>query len=271
MTDIAQGFRNADGEMLPELTHCLDALNDLAFFRSYKAATWAALDVREGDRLLDVACGTGFDVIELARRFPAAEILGVDRSEGLLGVARSRAQGLANVTLLQADADRLPLQTDAFDGARIDRALQHIEDPRASLREMVRVTRPGGRIVAAEPDWGTFVLYNGPGVASAKMSDVWLRSFRNPLIGRELGVMLDACGVTDLQSEAHALATSDLACADAVFDLPRLTSNCVKAGVLTQDEADLWRENAKAASEKGAFLAGVNILTFHGTVAAKAA
>ncbi|ACK49096.1 Methyltransferase type 11 [Methylocella silvestris BL2] len=268
MTDIAQGFRDADGGMLQELTHCLGVLNDLPLFRSYKARTWAALGVRDGDKVVDVACGTGFDVIEMAKRFPAAEIFGVDRSEGLLGAARSRAQGLGNVRFLQANADRLPLQTDAFDGARIDRALQHIEDPRASLREMVRVTRPGGRIVAAEPDWGTFVLYNGAGAASAKMSEVWLRSFRNPFVGRELGVMLDECGVTDLQCEAHALATTDLACADAVFDLPRLCRNCVEAGVLTPQQADLWRENALAVSEKGAFFAGVNILTFHGTVSA---
>src|SRR5271166_1971876 len=74
VTDIALGFRNADGEMLKDLAECLDFLNDLPFFQSYKAHTWAALDIRSGDKILDVACGIGFDVIEMAKRFPAAEI-----------------------------------------------------------------------------------------------------------------------------------------------------------------------------------------------------
>ncbi len=91
VTDIALGFRNAGGELLKELAKCLDFLNDLPFFQSYKAHTWAALDIRSGDKILDVACRIGFDVIEMAKRFPAAEIWGVDISEGFLAIAGSRS------------------------------------------------------------------------------------------------------------------------------------------------------------------------------------
>jgi 2-polyprenyl-3-methyl-5-hydroxy-6-metoxy-1,4-benzoquinol methylase len=63
MNDIALGFRNADGEMLNELVHCLDFMNGLPFFKAYKAHTWETLKIRSGQKILDVACGIGFDVI----------------------------------------------------------------------------------------------------------------------------------------------------------------------------------------------------------------
>lgn len=88
---------------------------------------------------MDVACGIGFDVIEMAKRFPAAEIWGVDISESFLAIARSRSENLANIKFVQGDGGHLPLPTHEFDGVRIDRSLQHMEDPRAAIKEMVRV------------------------------------------------------------------------------------------------------------------------------------
>jgi ubiquinone/menaquinone biosynthesis C-methylase UbiE len=151
MIDIALGFRNADGEILSELVHCLDFMNGLPFFKAYKAHTWERLKIRSGQKLLDVACGIGFDVIEMAKRFPSADLLGVDSSEGFLEIAKSRAGNLTNVKFLQGNGDRLPLplHDNEFDGVRIDRSLQHMKDTRSAIKEMVRVTRPEGHIVAA--------------------------------------------------------------------------------------------------------------------------
>jgi len=99
----------------------------------------------------------------MAIRFPNADFLGLDSSEGFLEIAKSRAGNLTNVKFLQGNGDRLPLPLpdNEFDGVRIDRSLQHMKDPHSAIKEMVRVTRPEGHIVAAEPDWETFVLYNG--------------------------------------------------------------------------------------------------------------
>ena len=183
MTDIGLGFRDADGGMLRELTRCLDFLNDLPFFKAYKAATWAALDIGAGDSILDVACGAGFDLIEMARRHPSAAFCGTDRSGGLLAIAKTRAvaAGLGDARFVRGEAARLPFKAGAFDGVRIDRALQHIEDPEEAVAEMVRVTRPGGRIVAAEPDWGAYILFNGDRDASEKLAARWRNRSAIPL------------------------------------------------------------------------------------------
>lgn len=267
MTDIGLGFRDADGGMLRELTRCLDFLNDLPFFKAYKAATWAALDIGAGDSILDVACGAGFDLIEMARRHPSAAFCGTDRSGGLLAIAKTRAAaaGLGDARFVRGEAARLPFKAGAFDGVRIDRALQHIEDPEEAVAEMVRVTRPGGRIVAAEPDWGAYILFNGDRDASEKLAARWRQSIRNPFVARELGSLLSRCGVTNLRGETHAFSTTDYKCAASVFDLERLLGRAVESGALSPEKTKRWKIDAQSASGKGAFLAALTVVVFSGS------
>jgi ubiquinone/menaquinone biosynthesis C-methylase UbiE len=161
VSDIASSFRHTVGALKPALVNCLDFMNALPFFRAYKSHSWDALQITSDKKILDVACGVGFDVVEMAKKFPCAHFSGVDISEGFLQVARDRASGLRNADFFQGDAASLPFPNHCFDGVRIDRSLQHIKQPLAVIEEMVRVTRSKGRIVVSEPDWGTFIVYDG--------------------------------------------------------------------------------------------------------------
>jgi len=261
MNDIALGFRNADGEMLNELVHCLDFMNGLPFFKAYKARTWETFKIRSGQKILDVACGIGFDVIEMAKRYPSAKFVGVDISEGFLEIAKSRAGNLANVKFLQGNSDGvpLPLPENEFDGVRIDRSLQHMKDPHSAIKEMVRVTRPGGHIVAAEPDWGTFILYNGDLDVGTTLAKQFKGSIRNPYVGRELGMLFTECGVVNPQCDIHAFCTADFKCATVVFDLARVRDRCIKLGILTSEDARRWWLASEEASERGIFFASRSI------------
>lgn len=266
-TDIASSFRDADGAMRSELTRCLDFMNATPFFKRYKEESWDALQLSGKARILDVACGVGFDVVELARRYPSAEVYGLDPSLGFLALAQERAQGLANARFVAGDSRRLPFADNRFDAARIDRSLQHIARPIEALREMVRVTREGGRIVVAEPDWGTFFVYNGDLETGGKIAGFWEKSFANPFIGREAGALLRQCGVERLDCRAHALIVRSIEAAEIIFDLTRVTENCVSAKVLTREAAERWRQATQAACESGGFLAGLNIMLWEGLVA----
>jgi SAM-dependent methyltransferase len=178
----------------------------LPFFKAYKAHTWERLKIGSGQKILDVACGIEFDVIKMAIRFPSADFWGLDSSVGFLEIAKSRAGNLTNVKFLQGNGDRhpLPLPENEFDGVRIDRSLQHMKDPHSAIKEMVRVTRPEGHLVAAEPDWETFVLYNGDLDIGAKLAKQFKGSIRNPYVGRELGMIFTKCGVVNPQCNIHA-------------------------------------------------------------------
>ena len=111
--------------------------------RYWRRVTRAALDVGPADAVLDLAAGTAVSTQECARS--GAWCLAADFSVGMLHAGRSRA-----VPKVAADATRLPFGDGVFDAVTISFGLRNIVDHVAGLREMARVTRPGGRLVVCE-------------------------------------------------------------------------------------------------------------------------
>lgn len=110
--------------------------------------TLAGLQLPSGGRLLDVGCGTGLLLRDAASRFPGAELIGVDRSSGMLRVAEARG---TPATLLCADAARLPLADASCDAVVTASSLHFWSDPDEGVREIARVARTGAAIVVT--DW----------------------------------------------------------------------------------------------------------------------
>ncbi len=100
-----------------------------------------------GDRVLDVATGTGAVARELIRQKGCA-VVGIDQSPGMLAEARRRLGGSAE--LVEASAERLPFDDGAFDALTFTYLLRYVDDPAAVLRELARVVRPGGTVAGLE-------------------------------------------------------------------------------------------------------------------------
>jgi len=118
-------------------------------WRSFLASRVA---VGPGDTVLDVACGTGAVAVEVARRH-GCRVVGVDQSPEMLaeGHRRVDAAGLGDrVELREARAEKLPFEDGAFDGLTFTCLLRYVDDPAATMRELARVVRPGGRIAMLE-------------------------------------------------------------------------------------------------------------------------
>jgi demethylmenaquinone methyltransferase / 2-methoxy-6-polyprenyl-1,4-benzoquinol methylase len=118
----------------------------------WRRATSRAVDARPGERVLDLAAGTGVSTVELAA--DGAWCLAADFSLGMLRSGLHRG-----VPMVAADALHLPFPDAAFDAVTISFGLRNLVDPVAGLAEMARVTRPGGRLVVCEfstPTWRPF-------------------------------------------------------------------------------------------------------------------
>jgi demethylmenaquinone methyltransferase / 2-methoxy-6-polyprenyl-1,4-benzoquinol methylase len=114
-----------------------------------RAADLAAL--KPGARALDVACGTGDLAIELARRVgPGGEVVACDFSEQMLELARAKAADRATVRVEWANALELPYRDDEFAAATVGFGARNFSDLGRGLSEMVRVVRPGGKVVVLE-------------------------------------------------------------------------------------------------------------------------
>jgi demethylmenaquinone methyltransferase/2-methoxy-6-polyprenyl-1,4-benzoquinol methylase len=111
-------------------------------------------DVKPGNRVLDVACGTGDLALELARRVgPGGEVIGSDFSENMLTLAREKAAATTTagpVRFEWANALELPYRDNEFAAATVGFGARNFSDLERGLREMARVVRPGGRVVVLE-------------------------------------------------------------------------------------------------------------------------
>lgn len=111
--------------------------------RFWRRATRSALRIGAGDKVLDLAAGTAVSTVELARS--GAWCVAADFSVGMLAAGEGR-----QVPKVAGDATRLPFDDEVFDAVTISFGLRNVVDHAAGLREMARVTRPGGRLVVCE-------------------------------------------------------------------------------------------------------------------------
>lgn len=191
-------------------------------------------------RILDIGCGPGTISIDFATLVPAGSVVGLDIGDEVVQRARENAEarGVANVSFATGDVNALKFPDGAFDVVHAHQVLQHVGDPVQALREMRRVTKPGGLVATREADMETFVWYPElPGHANWKA--VFLKTSRanggEPFAGRRL----------------HAWARQ------AGFDPTKITKTTSSWCFSTPEEVtwwgDLWAERTIASSfAKGA-------------------
>jgi ubiquinone/menaquinone biosynthesis C-methylase UbiE len=105
------------------------------------------------ERVLDLGCGAGLDTILAARQVGrGGQVIGVDGAPGMVATARRAvaATGLENVSILQSNAEALPLPDGSVDAVLVNGLFNLVLDKAAIVREVARVLRPGGRLVGAE-------------------------------------------------------------------------------------------------------------------------
>jgi demethylmenaquinone methyltransferase/2-methoxy-6-polyprenyl-1,4-benzoquinol methylase len=143
--------------MFDDVAARYDLTNDVLSLgqdRRWRHAVVEAVAPQPGQRILDLAAGTGTSSAPFAER--GCFVVPCDFSCGMLAAGRTRRPDLAFVA---GDATQLPFANQSFDAVTISFGLRNVHEPRVALAEMLRVTRPGGRLVVCEfshPTWPPF-------------------------------------------------------------------------------------------------------------------
>ncbi len=154
--DAPSSQRNQDArELFAPLATTYDRYARLLSFGQdprWRSFLVSRIDAGPGDTVLDVASGTGAVAIELARRH-GCRVVGVDQSGEMLTEGRRRVEAAGldeRIELREGRAEELPFEEAAFSGLTFTYLLRYVDDPAATMRELARVVRPGGKVAMLE-------------------------------------------------------------------------------------------------------------------------
>ena len=163
-----------------------------------------------GQQLLDVGCGPGTITLDLAARVAPGAVVALDREPAVLAEVERLAseRGATNVSTTTGDVYALDFADGAFDVVHAHQVLQHLSDPIAALREMRRVTRPGGVVAVRDADYAAMTWY-----PAEPRLDRWLELYRQvarsngaePDAGRRLLAWTRAAGFSEIDPQRLSL------------------------------------------------------------------
>jgi ubiquinone/menaquinone biosynthesis C-methylase UbiE len=206
-----------------------------------------------GEAVLGVGCGPGTDLFDMAELVgPAGRLVGLDASEVMIAEARRRADELElPITFEVGEAEALPFPDGTFDVCRAARLLEHLPEAASALTEIVRVTRPGGRIVLFDFDWDTLIIDHPDKETTRTIVRSYSDSIRNGWIGRQLPRLfkeqhLEVLSIDPVQVFVHyAMAELFLGSHLALLQT---------GGTLSAGQAQQWWEYLQHADRQGTLL-----------------
>ncbi len=221
-----------------------------------RALALDALRVHPGQRLLDAGAGGGEVARQLAALVaPDGDVVALDLSETLVAAARERDDGSA-VEYRQGSVTALDFPDDTFGGVRCERVLQHVPDPDKAVAELLRVTRPGGRVVLVDTDWESLAFDGAPEDLVARLREFQAtrmpQAHRN--MGRTLRRRLYRAGARDVQATPLTLYFETVA--EAAGVLPFLDRSLpMQAEVVPAKIRERWFDALDAAQARNEFCA----------------
>lgn len=270
MTIIEQAtlgsFSRVDADPGAEgLIAALDEQASLPAIQRLRATTAELLRPRLGDRLLDVGCGTGDVVRALAGLVGAhGTVVGIEPSATMLDEARRRTgERSHNVEFRSGDIARLDFDDATFDGVTCERVFQHLDTPDAALAELVRVIRPGGRIVVIDTDWGMHAIHGADPQLTSRVVQCWAANAANGWSGRRLPGLFVHAGLPEPAVVAETFTSTD---GHRPMGPPFTTMAVVaeQSGALSSDDAHTWLAQLADAGERGQFFWAVTMFAVAG-------
>ncbi len=265
--DLASGFQDVDRAAdFAVFSGCLTFVDSIPFFAECKRESYGLLGAAPGRRILDVGCGLGDDAAALAGLVaPGGTVVGVDGSRAMIEAARGRHGGVEGLSFEVADAAALPFDDASFDACRVDRVLQHVADPAPAVREMARVLRPGGVLVAYDNDWETLTVDSADRATTRTVLNAWCDRFPSGWIGRRLVPLFLEAGLRDVDASPKTLVLRDLAMADRLYCFFATVERLAEAGVVGREDADRWSDGLRSADRDGRFFCSYTGFLVRGT------
>jgi ubiquinone/menaquinone biosynthesis C-methylase UbiE len=247
-------FADVDQSLNPQgVVQYLVRSRDVDDIQVLKKLSYVLMEAQAGKCLLDIGCGIGDDVRALAQvAGPQGRVVGIDKSETLLDVARKSSEGLdLPGEFFLGDVSRLDFADSTFDGCRAERVLQHCDDPEQVLSEMVRVVCSGGCVVVVDVDYDSMITSLTNHALARKLTRAKCDIVRNGWIGRKLPGLFRRCGLTDIRIFPTVLYYTDFYVEDSYWEF--LFALGQQLDILTADDIAEIKNDLQRLNECGEY------------------
>jgi ubiquinone/menaquinone biosynthesis C-methylase UbiE len=270
--DFRQPWTDVDAAANPRLLlQMMDAFNETAWLKGHKARAVEDLAALSQGSYLEVGCGTGEDAQTLASRLGAGgKVTGIDYSKTMTDEATRRAaKRLMPVTFQHGDAYALPFANNSFDATYSLVTFDILERPEAALREMVRVTKPGGTVFVSASDHGTLAIDAPDKALTRTLVNFFCDSTCNGWVGRQLPALLASAGLSrvSVRPDTVTLQSPDYAVARRVL-LENMVIGARAAALVSKAQGDAWLAGLDAAYQDNVFFTSSTFFMVKGSKAA---
>lgn len=229
--------------------------------------TLQGLSLQPGERVLDIGTGPGLLLGEMAEKVgTGGEVLGLDASESMLTLARSRCAELnhrARMTLVQGDATALPFPDVAFDAAVATQVYTFIDPLSTALAELYRVLRPGGRALLLETDWDSLVWNATDETRMNRLIAIWCERFRDPHLPRTLSRQLRDVGFQIRSREVLVVYNPEYAPNTfSARQIEAMSDFAVGRHGITHAEVAAWAADLRQLGQEGRYFFSLNRYLF---------
>jgi arsenite methyltransferase len=269
--DIYSRLNELDDAMLSNVVQMLEKRGNHPQQIAIRKAYLDALGDLTGLSVLEIGCGTGVITRDLANRVgDRGRIVGSDPSAGMIAVARQLADdaGLRGLQFEVQDARELPYSDGTFDLVVVVTVLSHVTDPVSVLREVTRVTKPGGRVLIVDGDFAANQIEHPDRETTAKIITAWRANVVNdPYLTRRLGPLLDAAGLRmgAVHGHIHIEAGRVDEASSFLLQWTKFASNqAVLAGALTEEQATTWTDEVLTMNRHNVLFGSITFVSVVG-------
>lgn len=224
------------------------------------------MGIREGFSVLDAGCGSGEDLVSLANHVgTTGQVVGLDFDADLLAQAQKAVEAAKlteRVTLREGSLLQLPFESNHFDVVHTERVLLHIKEIETAVQELARVTKPGGKVVLVENDYGSLSVET-PHTDMVRRYSTWAieQMLTNGYAGRKLKGQMAKAGLQDIRIEVMPWYYDSYAVYSALTnDGQRLSNAAIALGIITPEEWAAYDQNLQDLDAEGAFFATSNLI-----------
>ncbi|CAN5284166.1 hypothetical protein BH10PSE19_BH10PSE19_09520 [soil metagenome] len=260
-----KGFNNIDQSIYADhLVATMDAHYHIDSMKAIKERSLALLNLTQGDYVLDIGCGLGFDTEAIAEMVGQNGFsIGIDNSKRVLIEAQERSK-YKNAFYCMGDAINLCFPDNFFSVCRADKLLVSQTNIPQVLSEMIRVVKSGGKISVTCLDFGTITLYPGSVRQVKTIIEYWQQLVENPFIGRQLLPLFTSHGLGNLTLQPEIFYIRKFSTLQKIISFEKILSDMKKEKKLSEVETINLLKELKEADNENTFYWSINLTTIVG-------